>query len=100
VVVSSFLEKGFEVAAGVKQQLEADTQGVSGVRMLTERFMVINQAMGVPKTKGPEAALFLRTFVEELKAQGVVKASMTRHDIKGAGVGPAADPKVDPLTAP
>ena len=77
VVVSSFLEKGFEVAAGVKQQLEADT-----------------------KTKGPEAALFLRTFVEEMKAQGVVKASMTRYDIQGAGVGPAADPKVDPLTAP
>ncbi len=100
VVVSSFLEKGFEVAAGVKQQLEADTKDVSGVRMLGERFMVINQAMGVPKTKGPEAALFLRTFVEEMKAQGVVKASMTRYDIQGAGVGPAADPKVDPLTAP
>jgi len=100
VVVSSFLEKGFEVAAGVKQQLEADTKGVTGVRMLAERFMVIHQAMGVPKTKGPEAALFLRTFVEEMKAQGVVKNSMTRYDIKGAGVGPAADPKIDPLTTP
>jgi len=100
VVVSSFLDKGFEVAAGVKQQLEADTKDVTGVRMLAERFMVINQAMGVPKTKGPDAALFLRTFVEEMKAQGVVKDSMTRYNIQGAGVGPAADPKVDPLTTP
>ncbi len=100
VVVSSFLDKGFEVAAGVKQQLQADTKGVTGVRMLNERFMVIHQAMGVPKTKGPDAALFLRTFVEEMKAQGVVKDSMTRYNIQGAGVGPAADPKVDPLTAP
>jgi polar amino acid transport system substrate-binding protein len=100
VVVSSFLDKGFEVAAGVKQQLEADTKSLTGVRLLAERFMVINQAMGVPKTKGPEAALFLRTFVEEMKAQGVVKNSMTRYGIEGAGVGPAADPKVDPLTAP
>ena len=100
VVVSSFLDKGFEVAAGVKQQLEADTKGGAGVRLLNERFMVINQAMGVPKTKGPEAALFLRTFVEEMKAQGVVKDSMTRYNIQGAGVGPAADPKVDPLTTP
>ena len=100
VVVSSFLEKGFEVAAGVKQQLEADTKGVTGVRLLAERFMVINQAMGLPKTKGPEAALYLRTFVEEMKAQGVVKDSMTRYDIQGAGVGPGADPKVDPLTTP
>jgi len=100
VVVSSFLEKGFEVAAGVKQQLEADTIGVTGVRMLSERFMVINQAMGVPKIKGPEAALFLRTFVEEMKAQGFVKASMNQHGIKGAGVGPAADPTLDPLNTP
>ena len=100
IVVSSFLEKGFEVAAGVKQQLEADTIGVTGVRMLNERFMVINQAMGVPKTKGPEAALFLRTFVEEMKAQGFVKASMNQHGIKGAGVGPAADPTLDPLNTP
>jgi len=100
VVVSSFLDKGFEVAAGVKQQLEADTIGVTGVRMLNERFMVINQAMGVPKTKGPEAALFLRTFVEEMKALGIVKASMNQHGIKGAGVGPAADPTLDPLNTP
>ena len=98
VVVSSFLGEGFEVAAGVKQQLEADTKGVAGVRLLGERFMVINQAMGVPKTKGPEAALFLRTFVEEMKASGFVKDSMERHRIHGAGVGPAADPAIDPLT--
>lgn len=99
IVVSSFLDKGYEVAAGVRQQLEADTKGMSGVRLLNERFMVINQAMGVPKSKGLEAALFLRTFVEDMKAQGIVNASMTRHGIQGAGVGPAADPKLDPLDA-
>ena len=99
IVVSSFLDKGYEVAAGVRQQLEADTKGMGGVRLLKERFMVINQAMGVPKSKGLEAALFLRTFVEDMKAQGIVKESMTRHGIQGAGVGPAADPKLDPLDA-
>jgi polar amino acid transport system substrate-binding protein len=97
-VVSTFLKDGFEVAAGVRQQLEADTRDVKGVRMLNERFMVIRQAMGVHKDRGPQAALFLRTFVEDMKAQGLVKASMTKHGIQGAGVAPAADPLVDPLS--
>ena len=97
-VVSTFLKEGFEVAAGVRQQLEADTRDVKGVRMLNERFMVIRQAMGVPKDRGPQAALFLRTFVEDMKARGLVKESMTRHGIQGAGVAPAADPTIDPLS--
>ncbi len=97
-VVSTFLKDGFEVAAGVRQQLEADTRDVKGVRLLNERFMVIRQAMGVPKDRGPQAALFLRTFVEDMKARGFVKESMTRHGIQGAGVAPAADPAIDPLS--
>ena len=96
-VVSTFLKDGFEVAAGVKQQLQADTRDVQGVRMLEERFMVIRQAMGVPKDRGPQAALYLRTFVEEMKARGLIKESMTKHGIQGAGVAPAADPSTDPL---
>ncbi len=96
-VIPDFLSQHIEIAAGVKQQLEADTKGVAGLRMLPERFMVINQAMGVPKTKGAAAAAFLRNFVEEMKANGFVKESMTRHGIQGAGVGYAADPTKDPL---
>jgi polar amino acid transport system substrate-binding protein len=96
-VVQDFLAQNIEVAAGVKQQLEADTKGMTDVRILPERFMVINQAMGVPKSKGPAAAAYLRAFVEEMKASGLVKESMTRHGIQGAGVGHAADPSQDPL---
>ncbi|MDO9023348.1 ABC transporter substrate-binding protein [Zwartia sp.] len=96
-VVQDFLAQNIEVAAGVKQQLEADTKGMTDVRILPERFMVINQAMGVPKSKGAAAAAFLRVFVEEMKASGMVKESMTRHGIQGAGVGHAADPAQDPL---
>ncbi len=97
-VVPNFLEQGIEVAAGVRQQLEADTREVKGVRMLNERFMVIRQAMGIPKNRGPAAALFLRTFVEDMKAQGIVLDSMNRHAIKGAGIAPAANPNIDPLS--
>lgn len=97
-VVSTFLAQNFEVAAGVKQQLEADTREMKGVRMLDERFMVIRQAMGVPKDRGIEAALYLRTFIEEMKANGFVKTSMLQHGIQGAGIAPAANPADDPLS--
>jgi polar amino acid transport system substrate-binding protein len=52
--------------------------------------MVIQQAMGVPKTRGPEAAAFLARFVEEMKATGFVASALQRHQIKGASVAPAA----------
>src|SRR5262249_9686079 len=48
-VVDYFLSHQLEVAAGVKQQLEADARRVPGLRLLPGRFMVINQAMGTPR---------------------------------------------------
>jgi polar amino acid transport system substrate-binding protein len=41
--------------------------------------------------------VYLRHFVEEMKAKGFVKDAITRHGIQGAGVGYAADPDKDPL---
>ena len=55
-VVQTFLDTQCEVAAGVKQQLEADAAHVPGLRLLGERFMVIRQAMGVPTSRGARAA--------------------------------------------
>jgi len=89
-VVDTFLETGAQVAAGVKQQLEADARRLGGLRLLGERFMVIRQAMGTPKSRGPEAAAFLAAFVEEMKASGFVAAALGRHGVKGASVAPAA----------
>ncbi len=89
-VVATFLREGAEVAAGVKQQLEADAAAAGGLRLLDERFMVIQQAMGMPKSRGPEAAAFLAQFVEQMKAGGFVDAALARHNIKGASVAPAA----------
>lgn len=95
-VVETFLREGAEVAAGVKQQLEADAARAGGLRLLDERFMVIRQAMGVPKRRGEAAAQFLRGFVEEMKASGFVAAALERHGIQGASLAPAADGKDGP----
>ncbi|MRW89938.1 transporter substrate-binding domain-containing protein [Duganella sp. FT80W] len=89
-VVEVFLEQGAEVAAGVKQQLEADAQRLGGLRLLDQRFMVIQQAMGIHKARGEQAAEVLRQFVEQMKAGGLVAQALERHQIKGASVAPAA----------
>lgn len=94
-VVETFLREGAEVAAGVKQQLEADAAEAGGLRLLDQRFMVIRQAMGLPKSRGEAAADFLRAFVEERKASGFVAAALQRHGIQGASVAPAGDDVVE-----
>ena len=87
-VVSYFLAHGHDVAAGVKPQLEAELPRIPGLRMLPCRFMVISQAMGLPKTRGDEAAAYLHQFVEDMKSSGVVADALARHRIEGATVAP------------
>lgn len=95
-VVDQFLAEGLEVAAGVRQQLQADlgrlaTTGAPALRLLPGRFMVIEQAMAVPKGR-LAAQAWLSAFIEEMKASGFVADSLRRHGIDGAAVAPAARP--------
>jgi polar amino acid transport system substrate-binding protein len=89
-VVDVFVDQQLDVAAGVKQQLEADMLRFPGHRLLPGRFMVIQQAMGLPKDRGEAARAVLARFVEDMKASGFVHAALTRHGIEGASVAPAA----------
>jgi len=89
-VVDFFLEQGADVAAGVRQQLEADAQRRGGIRLLPGRFMVIQQAMGCPRSRGDAAAAVLASYVEEMKRSGFVAGALQRHGISGAAVAPAA----------
>lgn len=88
-VVATFLTENADVAAGVKQQLEADAAKAGGLRLLDQRFMVIQQAMGLPKSRNTDAANFLRHFVEQMKSSGFVAAALQRHNVKGASVADA-----------
>jgi polar amino acid transport system substrate-binding protein len=84
-VVSTMIRENLEVAAGVRQQLEADAKRVAGVRLLPGRFMVINQAMAVPKGRDA-GARYVRDFIEEMKATGFVAQALARHKVEGAAV--------------
>lgn len=87
-VIDVFLADNLDVAAGVKQQLQADAQRLPGLRLLPGRFMVIQQAMGVAKSRGPEAAAYLSQFVQDMKTTGFVAQRLARHQIQGASVAP------------
>jgi polar amino acid transport system substrate-binding protein len=74
----------------VKQQLESDAKRLPGLRLLPGRFMVIEQAMGVPKSRSETVQAEVAAYVEEMKASGFVAESLARHHIEGAVVAPAA----------
>jgi polar amino acid transport system substrate-binding protein len=88
-VVDRFLAEGADVAAGVKQQLQADAKRLPGLRLLPGRFMVIEQAMGLQSGRGAAAEAYLRDFVERMKRSGFIAAALARHGIQGATVAPA-----------
>jgi len=77
-----------DVVAGVRQALLANAAKLPGSRVFDERFMAIEQAMGMPH--GREGGLqILREFIEEMKASGFVAQALERAGIRGVAVAPA-----------
>jgi polar amino acid transport system substrate-binding protein len=87
--VPTLLAGRYEVAAGVKQQLEADAKRLPEVRLLDGRFMVIRQALATPKGRS-DGARYLAEFVEQMKSSGFVAEGLRRSGVEGAAVAPPA----------
>lgn len=98
-VVGTFVDGGYEVAAGVRQQLLADAPAGGTTRLLPGRFMVIRQAMGCARERGEAAASLLSDFVEACKEGGLVADALQRHAVAGATVAPAESASRGPLGA-
>lgn len=75
--IEMFLKDGLEVCANVRQPLEAWAAKDASVRLLPGRFMVIGQAMALPKGR-PAALAYVRSVLEELKASGFVADGLKR----------------------
>jgi polar amino acid transport system substrate-binding protein len=88
--VEEFLDQRLEAAAGVRQPLEAIVRSNPQVRLIEPRFMEIQQAVGTSRAREAATVAFLRTFVEELKANGFVADSLRRSGQLDAGVAPPA----------
>ena len=87
--IDLFTNDKLDAAAGVKQPLVAFARQHPNVRVIDERFMEIRQAMGTPKGRDIGAG-YLRSFVEELKANGFVADALKRSNQPDAAVAPPA----------
>lgn len=84
-----FVAEGLEALAGLRPRLLSDVRGLPGARILPGRFMTVQQAIGTARANG-EAAAFLRDFVEEAKASGLVERLIREHGVDGLAVAPPA----------
>src|SRR5262249_29939954 len=88
-----FVADKLEAAAGVKQPIVAYAKSHPGLRVIEQRFMAIEQAMGTPRARyqGREAApQYLRALIEEMQASGFVADALKRSNQPDAAVAPPA----------
>ena len=61
---------------------------ITGTPTLDAPLMAIRQAMGLPKTRGPEATTFFTSLIEDLKPANFISNAISEHRIEGATVAP------------
>jgi polar amino acid transport system substrate-binding protein len=84
-----FAKEKLPVLAGVKAAVVEWAKKNPGYRVLDGRFMIIEQAMAMPKDR-ERSIEYLRKFVEEQKANGFVAAALKRSNQPDAAVAPPA----------
>jgi polar amino acid transport system substrate-binding protein len=88
--VDQFRTQGLEAVAGILQPMKEFVAAHPDVRLIEGRFMQIQQAMGTTRTRRPDSIEFLRSLVEELKANGFVADSLRRAGQSDVSIAPLA----------
>jgi polar amino acid transport system substrate-binding protein len=78
-----------DALAGLTQGLLSTMAQVRGSRMLEGKFFAVRQAIGVPRGRDA-GAQYLRGFVEEAKASGLVARAIEKTGFRGVSVAPRA----------
>ncbi|MGH9330129.1 MAG: transporter substrate-binding domain-containing protein [Vicinamibacterales bacterium] len=84
-----FVAEKLEALSGLGPRLLMDVEKLPGARVLEGQFTAVQQAIGTPKARDA-AAKYLRAFVEEAKASGLVAEAISRNAVRGVSVAPAA----------
>ena len=87
--LATFRDEGLEALAGLRPALLTELESLPGARILDGQFTAVQQAIGTQKRNAAGAA-FLRDFVEEAKASGLVGRLIEQHKVRGLSVAPAA----------
>jgi polar amino acid transport system substrate-binding protein len=77
-----------DVIAASTTSLLTASQKQPGSRVLSGRILAEPLGMGVPKGRSAAAAAYVGRFVEEAKAEGLVKAAIDRAGLRGVAVAP------------
>jgi polar amino acid transport system substrate-binding protein len=87
--LEQFVAEKMDALAGLRPRLLKDVEKLAGAKILDGQFSAVQQAVGTLRTREASAA-FLRDFVEEAKASGLVAGLIERHKIQGLSVAPLA----------
>jgi len=82
-----FVTGKMEALAGLKARLVQDAQKLPGSRLLDGRFTAVQQSIGTPKGRDA-GAKYLREFVEDVKASGLVAQAIEKNGVRGVSVAP------------
>jgi polar amino acid transport system substrate-binding protein len=77
-----FVEEKLEALAGLRPRLLEDVEKLLGARILDGQFSAVQQAVGTAR-ENTASATFLRDFIEEAKASGLVARLIERHKVVG-----------------
>jgi polar amino acid transport system substrate-binding protein len=80
-----FVAEKLDALAGLRPRLLSDVQKLPGARLLDGQFTAVQQAVGTAR-RNAAGARFLRDFVEEAKASGLVARLIERHHVNGLSV--------------
>ena len=77
-----FVKEKLDALAGLRPRLIKDVERLPGSRLLDGKFSAVQQAIGT-KPERKNGAAFLREFVEEAKASGLVASLIEKHGVQG-----------------
>ena len=82
-----FIDSKLDALAGLMPRLLTDQQKNPGSRVLDGQLTVVQQSIGVPKSR-ETAARYLKEFAQDVKKSGFVAAAIERHKVPGVTVAP------------
>jgi polar amino acid transport system substrate-binding protein len=85
--LDQFINEKLEAYAGLRPGLINDVKKLPGAVILDGQFTAVQQAVGTGKAN-TAAAQWLRAFVEEAKASGLVAKFIEQHKVVGLSVAP------------
>ena len=88
-VFKRFLSDKLDAMAGLRPGLVKNQEKLPGSHILDGKFTAVQQAAGAPKGR-PAGAKYLKEFIEDVKATGLVAKLIEKNNVRGLTVAPKA----------